>query len=153
MKSHLDALAVSEHPPLYNTIKYLIKRFAPDSQLDEDLDIMVGMAKKIETSNKPIHSRLHFLAEGGGKTRVVAIGDFWTQQTLKVIHEFLMDTLKRLSTDGTYSHNRVSLLTMEATRLGKDIYCFDLTAATDRFPALLQKDVISEMLGPEIASS
>jgi len=34
-------------------------------------------------------SKLAFLSEGGGKTRVIAIGDYWSQQVLKPLHKGL----------------------------------------------------------------
>jgi len=46
-------------------------------------------------------SKISFIAEGGGKTRVIAIGDFYTQNALKGLHNILMKILRRLETDGT----------------------------------------------------
>lgn len=37
-----------------------------------------------------IHSRLGFSPEGGGKTRIFAIGDYWSQMALRPIHDTLM---------------------------------------------------------------
>jgi len=52
--------------------------------------------------------RLHFLIEGGGKTRVICIGDIWTQIALKPIHDYIMKMLKRLPGDGSFSHNNLA---------------------------------------------
>lgn len=68
------------------------------------------------------------------------------------IHDNVMKVLSYLTTDGTYSHNKVALASKSATSLGKDIFCYDLTSATDRFPVKLQEDVLRAMYGPEVAS-
>jgi hypothetical protein len=48
------------------------------------------------------HSRLCFLAEGGGKTRTVAIGDSFSQAALKPIHKDLMRLLRKIPMDCTF---------------------------------------------------
>lgn len=63
-----------------------------------------------------------------------------------------MNILKRMKTDGAFSHNRVALLSKEATSLGRDIFCFDLSNATDRFPVKLQEDVLACIIDPETAA-
>jgi hypothetical protein len=50
--------------------------------------------------------RLHLLAEGGGKTRVICIPDVWTQSVLRPIHQYLMKhVLARMPCDGSFGHN------------------------------------------------
>jgi hypothetical protein len=49
----------------------------------------------------PLASRLAHICEGGGKTRTIAIGDYFSQLTLKPIHDQLMEILRSLETDGT----------------------------------------------------
>jgi len=97
-------------------------------------------------------ARLHFLSEGGGKTRTICIPDIWSQIALKPIHEFLMGWLKSLPNDGTSSHNLTAIKLKEWTR-NKEIVCTDLTTATDRFPVDLQERVLSYPLGPSLASA
>jgi hypothetical protein len=63
-----------------------------------------------------------------------------------------MGTLKKLKTDGTYSHNRVAELTKLHTKEGESIYCFDLSNATDRFPVELQEELLAEIIGPEASN-
>lgn len=95
-------------------------------------------------------ARLHFLSEGGGKTRVICIPDIWSQIALKPIHNYLMDELKRLPNDGTSSHNRTALMLKDWTR-DKEIVCSDLTTATDRIPVALQERVLSNLIGEELS--
>jgi hypothetical protein len=45
--------------------------------------------------------KLAFLPEPGGKTRIIAIGDYWSQHILRKPHNIIMGLLKKLETDGT----------------------------------------------------
>jgi len=45
--------------------------------------------------------KLSFLPEAGGKTRVIAIGDYWTQMALRPAHDIIMRVLRGMETDGT----------------------------------------------------
>jgi hypothetical protein len=94
-------------------------------------------------------ARLHFISEGGGKTRVVCIGDIWTQIALKPIHEKLMGTLKGITWDGTSSHNTIATKLSNWT-VDEEFYCYDLTAATDRMPIQLQIEVLKPIFGERI---
>lgn len=96
------------------------------------------------------HSRISFLAEGGCKTRVIAIGDYFTQDSLKPLHKSLYRCLNKLKTDGTSSHNRISQLVKSKTSEGGYVRSFDLTAATDRFPIFIQERVLAGLYNPEI---
>jgi hypothetical protein len=95
--------------------------------------------------------RLHFLQEGGGKTRVICIPDIWTQTVLKPIHDYLMKVLKRFPCDGTFSHPNIAKRVRKFTRTGK-LNCYDLRAATDRMPVDLQKRVLEELLPANLST-
>jgi len=154
LKAHLDALAVTRNSKLLDSISKLVAKVTPDDTfIIQDLMSLSSLGAVCENTNKKvIDSRLHFISEGGGKTRTIAICDHWSQQAVYPIHIFLMNILKRLKTDGAFSHNRVALLSKEATALGRDIFCFDLSNATDRFPVKLQEDVLSCITDPETAA-
>jgi len=47
------------------------------------------------------HSKLHFLQDKAGKTRNVAIGDYWSQMALLPLHDSLMKMLKSIKSDCT----------------------------------------------------
>jgi hypothetical protein len=98
-----------------------------------------------------INSRLHFLQEGGGKTRVICIPDIWSQTVLKPIHDFLMETLKRFPCDGTFSHPLIAKRVRKHTKT-KPLVCYDLKAATDRMPIDLQERILGLLLGKHLAS-
>jgi hypothetical protein len=95
-------------------------------------------------------SRLHFISEGGGKTRVICIGDIWSQMAFKPIHDHLMKELGKIPSDGTSSHNNLATKLRSWTD-EEQFYCFDLKAATDRMPALLQKEIFQYIFGKDIA--
>lgn len=103
-------------------------------------------SQDIPESSNLVSSRLHLLSEGGGKTRVIAIPDIWTQSALKPIHNYLMNCLKLMPCDGTFSHSRLASK-MKKVTAHHGLYCYDLTAATDRFPLTLQKEVLRPLLG------
>jgi hypothetical protein len=116
-----------------------------DLQAESYASIPPYINNKIQPS-----SRLHFISEGGGKTRVICIGDIWTQIALKPIHEYLMNSLKKISWDGTSSHNNVAVKLCHWTK-DTAFHCFDLKAATDRMPIELQEMVITNLLSSEIS--
>jgi len=95
--------------------------------------------------------RLHFLQEGGGKTRVICIPDIWTQTVLKPIHDYLMMVLRRFPCDGTFSHSNLAKRVRKYTKTGA-LNCFDLRAATDRMPVELQARVLERLLGKELST-
>lgn len=47
--------------------------------------------------------KLASLVEGGGKRRIIAIGNYVNQRLLKPYHDWAMKVLKRLTSDGTYN--------------------------------------------------
>jgi len=103
-------------------------------------------------SNPYHHSTLGFLPEGGGKTRVIAIGDIFTQTELKPLHNWLMSCLRRLSrTDGTFDQRAQVDRIETVSRMGLEMFSFDLSACTDRFPVSFQCEVLSTLIGSELA--
>jgi hypothetical protein len=139
--AHLDAKAVVSEPNLYSSIKEL------NSVLQQDwiTKWMESQANSFTSEKKYLTGRLGFSSEPGGKTRVFAIADYWTQCSLKVIQISLYNTLKSISTDCTKDQNR-GFQSLLRDSLHKETYCFDLSAASDRIPALMQKKRL-ELLG------
>jgi hypothetical protein len=91
---------------------------------------------------------ISFIADNGGKTRVVGIGNYWIQNTLKPLHDALFRSLRHISTDGTYDQISQASRVADATTRGP-VWSFDLTAATDRIPLIIQQDVMT-FLSPTI---
>jgi hypothetical protein len=113
---------------------------------------MENMAGTVDGKNQWITGRLGFIPEAGGKTRVFAIADYWTQAALKVLQISLYNTLMSISTDATANQNKgFQSLIKEAN--GKCTYCFDLTSASDRIPAEMQKYRLELMGGKELGDA
>lgn len=77
-----------------------LKRLACLTGQEEHLKILHRMTSN-DSDTRPRLGRLAFLPEPGGKTRVIAIGDYFSQQVLKPLHEHLMEILRGMKTDGT----------------------------------------------------
>lgn len=69
-----------------------------------------------------------------GKTREVAILDYWSQTALKGLHQYLFRRLKTIPQDCTFDQG--SFLDKLKPDPNHNLYSVDLTAATDRFPIL-----------------
>jgi len=46
--------------------------------------------------------------EGGGKVRIFAMVDYYTQSALKPVHRLLDGILKTIPTDGTFNQERLA---------------------------------------------
>jgi len=95
-----------------------------------------------ESEANSIHSRLVFISDKGGKTRVIAVGDILSQSLLKTVHQRCNLILRRLLQDGTFDQNRSRDYIREMSRKNFPLASIDLTAATDRMPALYQVFVL-----------
>jgi hypothetical protein len=92
---------------------------------------------KTNGSSRCVHSRLEAIPDAACKTRVVAIGDYFTQVGLSMIHHRVMKLLRDLSFDGTHSH-RKAVRRLRMKRRNSFFDSIDLSTATDRFPIWLQ---------------
>lgn len=95
------------------------------------------------------YGRLGCSIEGGGKRRIFAIGNYINQRLLRPVHNWLMEVLKRLPSDGTFNQTR------PLDRLvGKmDLFSFDLKAATDRWPLSMLFEIMVHLFDRSFASS
>nr|UJQ92583.1 MAG: putative RNA-dependent RNA polymerase [Mitoviridae sp.] len=97
----------------------------------------------------PICGRLGQSVEGGGKRRIFAIGNYINQRLLKPVHDWLMEVLRRLSTDGTFYQERPLL-----NLIGEQhCFSFDLKSATDRWPLQIMFEVMQVLFDRSFASS
>jgi hypothetical protein len=87
-----------------------------------------------------------------GKTRVIAIGDYWSQTALRPLHLWVFRILRRIRQDVTFDQgsfrDKVSKWPAGAT-----LYSVDLTSATDRFPICLIADVLKGVLPEKYVSA
>lgn len=90
--------------------------------------------------------KLSLKEESAGKVRVFAMVDVWTQWAMKGLHEMLFAFLKGLPNDGTFDqHLSVRRCSEKATTTGVS-FGYDLSAATDRLPLLLQQKLLNHLL-------
>nr|UPW42095.1 MAG: putative RNA dependent RNA polymerase [Yunnan mito-like virus 26] len=106
-------------------IENLAKKLAPYSY------IFRGMLGKLVYLDEP------------GKVRVIAMVDVWTQWLLNPLHVYIFDILRNIEEDGTFDQDACvkNLQTKLATC--KCAFSFDLSAATDRLPILLQVSLLN----------
>jgi hypothetical protein len=72
--------------------------------------------------------------------------DVWTQSALKPLHEMLFSFLRTLPNDGTFDQNKsVERCFVKVAVTGKS-FGYDLSAATDRLPIILQTRIIDKII-------
>jgi len=101
------------------------------------------------SSDRPSLGKLSTFSDGGGKQRIVALPDYWTQMMLKPLHNILMNILKLFPQDATYDQD--GKLREFVDRGYKAIWSLDLKSATDLIPQRLYQDVLSYIFGQYIA--
>lgn len=150
VSAHQDLQALSNDPQVLEHLKSWMSFTSPSLlRVFESLRIKWSGIAPHGTS----HSTLKSLSEGGGKTRVVAIADYFTQESMKSLFRDSMKALRQLETDGTYDQRNVVERTQQAIRNGKPIHCLDLSSATDRFPVSLQEDLLCAWIGRDRSRS
>lgn len=82
-----------------------------------------------------------------GKVRVFAIVDTFTQWVLKPLHEALFTYLRGISTDATFDQNQGLKDFFKKMKPGEAVFSYDLSAATDRLPILLQVFILNTIIG------
>nr|WIR83944.1 MAG: RNA-dependent RNA polymerase [Ulva mitovirus 1] len=93
-----------------------------------------------------IHSKLAIKREGGGKDRVFAIVDYWTQCTLKPLHSQIAKILKTIPQDCTYNQGKGVVEMKKWSRESNDnLHSIDLKSFTDRFPRVLQSRILKRL--------
>jgi len=97
--------------------------------------------------------KLGFKPEPAGKVRVFAMVDPWTQWIMNALHKGIFGLLEQIPQDGTFDQERpIRNLRawQEANRSPSGrlppVFSFDLSAATDRIPLVLQKILLSPFL-------
>lgn len=142
--AHLDAYAVMSDTVLLGAIE----AFCDVLGMDHLINVLYANISAVETrpapKDKPVHSRLHYIEELGGKTRVVAIVDYWSQLVLSPLHDTIAELLRDCPMDGTFNQDaiceKVRVATIPNTA---GIHSLDLTNATDALPIKLQSHILN----------
>jgi hypothetical protein len=90
--------------------------------------------------------------EPAGKIRVFAMVDVVTQNVLRPLHNVLSKILKSLPNDGTFDQESMVDRAYNKAQIYGSAYCYDLSAATDRLPIIIQRSIIASLFGRKIAS-
>jgi hypothetical protein len=89
--------------------------------------------------------RLATVYDQAGKARIVGITNSWIQTSLYSLHLHLANKLRGIEMDGTFDQDKPFSLLLKRLGMRYKLFGFDLTAATDRLPISLQRDVLSRM--------
>jgi hypothetical protein len=100
------------------------------------------------TSGKLLRKLIAF-PDKEGKTREVAIFDYYSQTSLIPLHNYLFKALKKIPQDFTYDQTGY----MSSLSNSEVYYSIDLTAFTDRFPIEINRDLLASRIGPEKADA
>lgn len=90
--------------------------------------------------------KLSLKKEAAGKVRVFAMVDVWTQSALRPLHDMLFAFLRSLPNDGTFDQNASVKRCMTKSMLTNKSFGYDLSAATDRLPLVIQSGIIDKIL-------
>jgi hypothetical protein len=99
------------------------------------------------------NGRLSVKVEPAGKARVFAMVDYWTQVALKPLHSWIFNVLREIPQDGTFDQLKPVKRLLKVVPMDQKIYSFDLSAATDRLPVLLQGLLLWQIFGRHLAST
>jgi hypothetical protein len=95
--------------------------------------------------------KLATIQDKEGKTREVAILDYWSQASLMPLHNFLNKQLNRIPQDCTYNQHK--LINKLVPTPGSSYHSVDLTSATDRFPIVIEQLILEVWFGEEFAKA
>jgi len=142
----------SMRPSLYQDILRFISYYKGSGNLIKLFDCIPGVLTGVPFRNSDIlkeSSRLGQLSikeEAAGKLRVFAMVDNLTQLCLAPLHEYLFDILAKFPNDGTFDQRASVLRAFEKSKVSGCSFGYDLTAATDRLPVLLQRFIIGALV-------
>lgn len=146
--AYSDAQAWEANPELFKRFQSYLE----ESKLSFIVSDMKGTLHLKESDLlpgvTPVLGKLNTIEEWGGKARVVAALDYWSQMALTPLHNTINHFLKLNGCDGTFDQEAVIAKAKGWTGTkDKVVNCFDLTAATDSLPIDLQREVLSELFG------
>lgn len=107
---------------------------------------LISILKK---GKPPIYRKLSFFADKENKVRVIGILDWFSQLSLKPLHDFLMKVLSRIPQDCTNDQGKfIDLISNQEI-----YYSIDLSNATDRFPIELIRRLLCSKLPTEYVNA
>nr|UJQ92476.1 MAG: putative RNA-dependent RNA polymerase [Mitoviridae sp.] len=125
-----------------NKLSSIIDRLQSQSLGDYSI---VNIWTTIFPPRSKTYRKISYFSDKEGKTRAIAILDYWSQTCLRPLHDSLNRILRRIPNDCTFNQNHFQSC---LPPLGP-YYSLDLTNATDRMPISLQKRVLAKVIGLE----
>jgi hypothetical protein len=95
--------------------------------------------------------KLALASERAGKTRLFAVGDYWSQNSLQSLHDWLMKILDTIPTDATYNQNK-GFERILRKKVGYMV-SYDISKFTCRVPLRLQTIMLSHYTSHDLAQS
>jgi len=147
--AHLDAAAVLQNTEVGGSLKEWLSKVYP--QTGPALWQNLTRVGKLALEQGFVGTRQLALGKIGlkrepMKNRIFAISDYWTQASLKPLHVALMEILRKIPQDATWNQETGAQVVQKWTAEGRQLWSFDLSAATDRFPRDLQADLVAFLL-------
>lgn len=106
-------------------MEYILKKV-----MQSDLLLDGFVSKFFRVSKGESFRRLSSFPDKEGKVRVIGILDWYSQITLKPLHNYLGNCLKKIRQDCTFDQSNFT----KSLKGSKVYYSVDLSNATDRFP-------------------
>lgn len=148
-KSVLDLQALEEDPIVLDNLLGFLEESEEHSKYELEFKTSLETLLEVPRIKHPHvkHSKLSIKYENGGKSRIFAIVDYFTQCALEPLHNALAGILSNLKQDSTWNQDRGAAQVRDWTLepILTPLYSFDLTAATDRFPICLQELILSKL--------
>lgn len=139
-----DALALLADIPVFNSLRTYAEKTGVGRFINDLISVSASPGHDPAIGTPVYSGKIHTFEEWGGKTRHVAIVDYWTQLILTPLHDTLFQLLGRLTTDATFDQSAAcDAIQKWTTNKDAVLYSFDLTAATDRLPADFQARVLT----------
>lgn len=141
-----DLKALERDPKLMGSLTRILEL----TNSEEFADYLDELRNEVNIEELPAtvtHSRLSVKQELGGKDRIFAMVDYFSQCALRPLHLKIAEILRTINQDGTWDQDKAAEKVKHWTSRFTDLYSIDLTAATDRFPARLQRAVLETLTG------
>lgn len=138
LTAHYDSIAVVNDSELYNSIKQY-NLLINQGWITSNMEWCYSQSKDLGIENT-VSGKISLASERAGKTRLFAIVDYWTQNSLQTLHDWLMKILKSLPCDSTFNQNKgfERILSVKTGWMAS----YDIKKFTDRVPVMLQSTVL-----------
>lgn len=118
--------------------------YIPESlwvKLPEEIQDLVSLVRE-SGADEGTTGKLTFLSEKGAKCRTIAVPNAWIQLLMEPVHSVLDNIVRRLPESAVHDQNKGAFFMKDQLGLGRELWCFDLSSATDLFPLALQRAVL-----------